>query len=99
MRIKYLAVLALIGCSNAPEIKPVASKPEPAYVRHLATKNDLLYTYKIPGETVNGFELAEADAEKLCRSKWNLGVIQKTQPTCAVYNTSSMQCAVTFACQ
>lgn len=94
-----LLSIALVGCASSPEQQPMAMKSEPIYVRHLTTKNDLLYTYKIHGDGPTGFELAEADANKVCRSKWGLSAAQKTQPTCGVYNTSQMNCAVTFKCQ
>jgi hypothetical protein len=99
MNIKYLWVLALLGCASSPEQQPIATKSEPVYVRHLVSKTDILYTYRVHGDGATGFDLAEADAEKVCRSKWGMGVSQKTQPSCGVYNTSSMQCAVTFRCQ
>lgn len=98
-RLAYLVPLLLAGCASSPDLKPIASKTEPVYVRHLTSKDDLLYTYRIHGDGATGYELAEADANKVCKSKWNLGARQKTQPSCGVYNSSQMQCAVTFQCQ
>lgn len=99
MNIKYLLVLALVGCASNQETKPIATKSEPVYVRHLTSKNDLLYTYRVHGDGATGYELAEADAEKVCRSKWNLGAVESVRPNCGTYNASQMQCAVTFRCQ
>ena len=90
--------IVLMGCASSPEQEPMLTRSEPVYVRHLTTKNDLLYTYRIHGDGATGYEQAEADANKTCRSKWNLGVAHKTQPSCGVYNTSSMHCSVTFQC-
>ena len=98
-RFAYLVFLLLIGCASSQENKPMATNPEPVYVRHLATKSDILYTYRIHGDGATGYELAEADAAKYCRSKFGLDVGQKTQPSCGVYNTSQMHCAVTFTCR
>lgn len=98
-RLPYLVLLLLAGCAFSLDQKPIASKSGPVYVRHLTSKDDLLYTYRIHGDGATGYELAEADANKVCQSKWNLGAIQKTQPSCGVYNASQMQCAVTFRCQ
>lgn len=99
MRIKYLLVLALMGCASSPEQKPMAPKAEPAFVRVMATKTDIVYNYKIRGDGPTGFELAELDAERFCRSKWGLTAAQKTQVSCASYNSSATMCAVTFRCQ
>lgn len=94
-----LCTMALVSCASSPEPKPIATKSEPIYVLHLATKSNLLYTFRIHGDGATGYELAEADANKICRSKWGMGAAPKTQPSCGVYNASSMQCAVTFKCQ
>lgn len=99
IRFAYLGLLLFMGCASSTDPKPIAVKPEPLYVRHLATKSDLLYTYRIHGDGATGYELAEADAAKYCRSKFGLDVGQKTQPSCGVYNTSQMHCAVTFTCR
>lgn len=93
-----LCATLLIGCVSSPGQESMGSKQEPAYVRHMATKNDILYTYRITGDGPTGFELAEADANKICRSKWGLAAVQKTQQTCGVYNTSAMHCSVAFQC-
>lgn len=90
--------MMLFGCASSSVQPPVEAKSSILYVRHMATKNDILYTYRITGDGPTGFELAEADAEKLCRSKWGLGAVQKTQPSCGVYNSSPMTCAVAFQC-
>lgn len=99
MRIELLLAVVLIGCANSPEPKPMATKSEPPFVRVMTTKSDLVYNYKVHGDGPTGFELAEADAEKTCRIKWNLVAAQKTQVSCATYNSSAMVCAVAFECR
>lgn len=99
MNIKYLWVLALVGCASSPEPKPIATKSEPPFVRVMATKTDIVYNYKIRGDGPTGFDLAEQDAERLCRSKWGLPAAQKTQVSCASYNNSATVCAVAFECR
>lgn len=99
MNIKYLLVLALVGCASNTETKPLATKQEPPYVRHMTSKTNLLYTYTLRGDGATGYELAEADAEKVCRSKWNLGAIESVRPSCGTYNAGQIACAVTFRCQ
>lgn len=94
-----LITMALVACASSPDPKPIAAKSEPVYVRHLATKADILYTYRLHGDGATGYEMAEADAAKYCRSKFGLEVTQKNQPSCGVYNNSQMQCAVTFTCR
>lgn len=94
-----LCALILVGCASNQETKPIATKSEPVYVRHLTSKNDLLYTYRVHGDGATGYELAEADANKVCQSKFGLQAVAKTQPNCGVYNTSQMHCAVTFTCR
>lgn len=99
MNIKYLLVLVLMGCASGPDQKPMATKVEPPFVRVMATKTDIVYSYKIRGDGPTGFDLAELDAKRLCRSKWGLAAYQKTQVSCASYNNSATMCAVTFHCQ
>ena len=94
-----LFAMALVGCASSLDPKPIAAKPEPVFVRHLATKTDILYTYRLHGDGATGYDMAEADAAKYCRLKFGLEVAQKTQPSCGVYNTSQMHCAVTFTCR
>ena len=93
-----LLATSILGCASNQETKPISIDAKPTYVRHLVSQNDLLYTYTVTGDGPTGYALAEADAEKTCRSKWNKGAVQKTQPSCGVYNSSKMNCAVTFRC-
>lgn len=99
MRIKYLLVLALIGCSTAQEIKPVATKPSPPFVRHITSKTHLLYTYRLRTERATGYELAEADATQVCKTKWGLQAYESIQPNCVTNDNNEVMCAVTFACR
>lgn len=94
----YLA-LTLMGCASSPEEKQLPSKLDSPFVRIITTKTDLLYNYKLRGDGATGFELAEADAEKICRSKWGLRAVQKTQASCGSYDNSATICAVAFMCQ
>ena len=93
------ALLGLIGCASNPEQKPNGTKQEPAYVRHITSKTHLLYTYKLQTERGTGYELAEADAEKVCQSKWRLHAVVRDQPNCGTYNNTAPGCAITFQCQ
>lgn len=99
MRIEYLLALVLLGCASGSEPIPVATKPEPDFTRHITSKTHLLYTYKLQTERGTGYELAEADAEQVCQSKWGLHAWQRDQPNCGSYNTSAIGCAITFQCR
>lgn len=99
MRIQYLLVVALIGCASSTEQKPVGTKPNPDFTRHITSKTHLLYTYKLQTERGTGYELAEADAEQVCQSKWGLHAWLRDQPNCGTYNDVPMGCAITFQCR
>lgn len=102
MRIEYLAALILMGCASSAEQKPIATKSTPLdgpYVRVIATKSDIVYNYKLRGDSPTGYELAEADANKFCKARWGEQAVPKTQVSCATHNSSATICAVTFQCQ
>lgn len=99
MRIELLIAAALIGCSSLPEPKPKASPLDAPYVRVITSKSDILYNYKLRGDSPTGYELAEADANKICKSRWGLQAVPKTQVTCGSHNDSATICAAAFKCQ
>ena len=102
MNIKYLLVLALVGCATAPEQKPIASKPNEPFRRVSAFKDDLLYNYTVGINYPNGFDRAEADARSWCQKKYQMGAVQRTQAQCGIYVNESRElqvCAVAFKCQ
>lgn len=93
-----LSAFVFSGCASSPEQKPVTPKPE-KLVRHLTDKNSLLYTYPLNGERISGYEQAEADAERVCQTKWGLHAVERAQPSCGSYDGKYPGCAVTFRCQ
>ncbi len=94
-----LSSAVLFGCSTTQEIKPVATKPSPPFVRHLTTKTHLLYTYKLRIERSTGYELAEADAAQVCQTKWGLQAYESIRPNCVTNDANDVTCAVTFSCR
>lgn len=98
MRIGYLAVLLLIGCASNQEPKTIATTAYAPMTRHITSKNDLLYTYRIGLNYSNGYEKAMDNAAEWC-AKHKLGVIERLQPQCGVYKDQPTLCTVAFKCQ
>jgi hypothetical protein len=91
---RYLLALLLVGCTATPQ-KTVAFEP---VTRHIASKNDLLYTYRVGVDYPNGFEKAFNNANQWC-GQHGMVAVERLQAQCGVYEGQPTLCTVAFKCQ
>ena len=102
MRIEYLLILVLLGCTSSQTKKPISAKPNEPFRRVMASKDALLYNYTVGVNYPNGYLQAESDAAAWCQAKYKTGAVQRNPPQCGIYVNEDQQtqvCAVDFKCQ
>lgn len=91
---RYLLLLLLVGCTSAPQKQAVFDP----VTRHTASKNDLLFTYRVGLDYPNGYSKAHTLADQWC-SKYSMTAIERLEPQCGSYDDQPTLCSVAFKCQ
>lgn len=91
---RYLLLLLLVGCTSAPQKQAVFDP----VTRHTASKNDLLFTYRVGVDYPNGYDKAFSNANQWCGQQ-GMVAVEKLQAQCGTHEEQPTLCTVAFKCQ
>lgn len=96
---RHLLILLTLASTAAA----AQTKDNPYYTRHIASKNDILYTYNIGLDYHGAFDKVLEDATGFCATKYGMGTVERVPAQCftreAKDGSSKTGCTVAFKCQ